>query len=367
MRFLIAPDAFKGTLTAAQAAEAIAAGIHHIIPTAEIETLPLADGGEGTLDVLISHVSHEDIAISIEQYVIYTDNDGVVVALIESARHLGLTRPDMQALDVFGRGSGALGDCIRERLDAGIRRFVIGLGGSATNDAGLGLLAALGLRAFDGQGRMVSPDLRGLLSTRSIDISGMDARFADCCFTVLCDVDAPLCGASGATVTFGPQKGLSADDLEPVDQAMERFAHLAETAFGHSVNKLPGSGAAGGLGFAFALLGGALVSGADYVIEKAGLAERLKGVDWVVTGEGRSDAQTLAGKLPVKVATLARAAGVRMALISGSVDRTTMPELEKRFDRIISAQPDGIPDDPALKQAKSLLVDAAMEFGRIIG
>jgi len=360
MRFLIAPDAFKGTLTAAQAAESIAAGIHHIIPTAEIETLPLADGGEGTLDVLMAHLAHESNLVTDYKYVIYTDNDGVVVALIESARHLGLTRPDMQALDVLGRGSGALGDCIRERLDAGIRRFVIGLGGSATNDAGLGLLAALGLRAFDGQGRMVSPDLRGLLSTRSIDISGMDARFADCCFTVLCDVDAPLCGASGATVTFGPQKGLSADDLEPVDQAMERFAHLAETAFGHSVNKLPGSGAAGGLGFAFALLGGALVSGADYVIEKAGLAGRLKGVDWVVTGEGKSDMQTLAGKLPIKVAKAARTAGTKVALISGDVTGT--PGLAEAFDAVIAARPEDMPIETAVDQAASLLRRAACEW-----
>jgi glycerate 2-kinase len=353
VRILIAPDAFKGSLTATQAAESMAAGILDAISDAEIELLPLADGGEGTLDVLFPYVSHENNVVTIECYIDYVGIDGLGTALIESARCLGLTLPAMQALDVFRRGSGALGECIRQGLDAGIRLFVIGLGGSATNDAGLGLLATLGLRAMDDQGRSVSPDLQGLLQMDALDVSGMDARLADCRFTVLCDVDAPLSGATGATFTFGPQKGLSPGQLPVADRAMARFATMAEAAFGVVARDMPGSGAAGGLGFALALLGGELVSGAEYVIGMARLAHRLDGADWVITGEGRSDAQTLAGKLPLKVAMLARAAGVPVALISGDVADGAM--LAGYFDAIIPACPADMPVQKAMAHAGELL------------
>jgi glycerate 2-kinase len=357
MRILIAPDAFKGSLTAVQAATAMAAGIRDAISNAGIEMLPLADGGEGTLDVLFPYVSHEYNHATNEKYLNYVDYDGRKTELIESARHLGLTLPDMQMLEVLRRGSGALGECIRQGLDAGIRRFVIGLGGSATNDAGLGMLASLGLRALDSRGRATSPDLHGLLQVDALDVLGMDARLADCCFTLLCDVDAPLCGPEGATAIFGPQKGLSAGDLEPVDRAVQHFAELVENAFGRTAMREPGSGAAGGLGFALRILGGRLVSGADYVIDKAGLANRLEGMDWVITGEGRSDVQTLAGKLPLKVATLARAAGVHVALISGDVADGAM--LARYFDAIVPARPPGMPVGEAMVRAAALLRKAA--------
>jgi glycerate kinase len=367
MRVLIAPDAFKGSLSAAQAAGAMAAGIRDAMPDAEIEMLPLADGGEGTADVLLSYLLHEENIVSNDKYIVYRGDDGNDVALIESARCLGLMLPAMRARDVWRRGSGALGDGIRHALDAGIRRFVIALGGSATNDAGLGLLAALGLHAFDEQGREVSPDLQGLLSVRSLDIAALDSRLADSRLTVLSDVDSPLCGPMGATFTFGPQKGLAADRLEEVDRAMSGYAELTDATFGNPVADVPGDGAAGGLGFALRLLGGRVVSGADYVIGKTGLARRVHGVDLVVTGEGRSDTQTLTGKLPLKVAEAARAAGARVALVSGSVDRSVVAELEKRFDCVISAQPEGMPDDQAIKQAMSLLTDATVRLGGMIG
>jgi glycerate 2-kinase len=362
MRVLIAPDAFKGSLSAAEAAEAMAAGIRDAIPDAGIVMLPLADGGEGTMDALISYVIHEENNINIDNKCIYIDEHGENVALIESAHWLGLNHPAMQATDVRQRGSGTLGEVIRGLLDEGIRRFVIGLGGSATNEGGLGLLAALGLRALDGQGRNVSPDLQGLFTTSTLDMTAMDARLADCHLTILTDVDAPLCGAEGATFTFGPQKGLPEDSLGPVDQAMAGFASLAEATFGRSACEMPGSGAAGGLGFAFALLGGQLVSGADYVIAKAGLAGKLAGCDWVLTGEGRSDAQTLAGKLPLKVAVLSRDAGVRVALISGDVADGSM--LTGTFDAVISARPQGMAVETAMAQAGVLLRQAACRWAK---
>lgn len=357
MRILIAPDAFKGSLSSAQAAAAMAAGIRNVMPTADIEMLPLADGGEGTLDVLAPYVTHEKNIITNEKYLIYKNNIGENVEILESARFIGLTQPQMQALDIYRRGSGALGECIRQALNTGIRRFVIALGGSATSDAGLGLLTSLGLHAMNDSGGEVTSDLQGLFSVNALDISDMDTRLADSHLTVLCDVNSPLCGGRGAAFTYGPQKGLPATDVGAVDRAMERFARLAETAFGCAVKNKPGSGAAGGLGFALALLGGELVSGADYVIEHAGLAAKIAGCDWVITGEGRSDAQTLTGKLPSKVAKLARASGVRVALISGDV--ADMPMLANAFDTVIAARPQNMSVEMAMDQATLLLHQAA--------
>jgi glycerate kinase len=355
MRILVAPDAFKGSLSAARAAEAMAAGIREVIPDAAIDMLPLADGGEGTLDALLPYLLHGESNANDEEYVVYHD-DGCDAALIESAHCLGLTLPSMQSLDVDRRGSRALGECVLQCLDAGIRRFVIALGGSATNDAGLGLLLVLGLRALDDRGIAVSPDLHGLTRVAGLDVSAMDARLGDCDLTILCDVDAPLCGPKGATHGFGSQKGLPIDRLASVDQAVAWFAGLAEASFGVSTRSLPGSGAAGGLGFALSLLGGRLVPGAAYVIERAGLAQRLKGVDWVLTGEGRSDAQTLTGKLPMKVAEAARAVGAKVALISGDI--VDAPRLAGHFDAVVPARPQAMPVERAMDDAASLLCRA---------
>ncbi len=311
--------------------------------------------------MLIPCVSDDPGRVTWKEYLVYVE-DGTESALIESARCLGLTLPTMQARDPMARGSGALGECVRARLDAGIRRFVIGLGGSATNDAGLGLLMSLGLRAMDSHGRIVSPNLQGVMNVAALDVSGMDARLADCELTILCDVDAPLCGPTGATLIFAPQKGLPADMLAAVDAAVERFAGLAEVSFAVSARYMPGSGAAGGLGFALALLSGRLVSGADYVIEQTHLVDRLHGADWVLTGEGRSDAQTLQGKLPLKVAVAARAAGTKVALLSGDVVDAALLTNTDIFDAVIPARSRNMTVETAMDQAASLLRRAACEW-----
>lgn len=320
---VIAPDSFKGTLTAAQAAAAMTDGIHAVLPDAEIIACPLADGGEGTAEVLAPYLAES-------------------VCLIESARLLGLNLPEMQALHVMQRGSWPLGLAMRKGLDAGLREFVIGLGGSATNDGGLGMLMALGMQAFDAQGRTVAPNLAGLLSVQRVDMSTLAPELAQSRLTILVDVDSPLCGSDGATAVYGPQKGISGEDIQAVDDAMARFARLCgQCCRGEPLMDMPGAGAAGGLGFALImLLDGEVVSGAGYVMAKSGFSRKLAAADWVISGEGRSDAQTLQGKLPYQVLKTAKAAGCRTALISGSLDASVMAGLLMLADHVLAAGED---------------------------
>lgn len=349
MRILVAPDAFKGTLTAFEAAAAIADGVREALPEAEVVELPLADGGEGTAGVLAPCM-------------------GDRVCLIESAQLIGLNQPEMTSLDVMRRGSAPLGEVILAGLNAGQRDFVIGLGGSATNDGGLGMLMALGMQAFNTYGdATVEPNLSGLFSLAVIDAWALDPRLDECRITVLVDVLSPLCGKNGATAVYGPQKGIQAGDIDRIDDAMAHFALKCHKAFGSQPALTPGAGAAGGLGFALMLLGGEVVSGAEFVMNACGFTSKLAGADWVITGEGSSDAQTLAGKLPLKVAQAAREAGVKVALVAGFVDQTAKIELEMKFDRVFSVQSARMHNDLAMQQARSLLTCATAKFGRMLG
>ena len=318
MRFLVAPDAFKGTLTAGDAAAAIAAGIREVLPDAEVIELPLADGGEGTAEILSPYLPDD-------------------ICLIESAQLIGLNLPQMRSLDVMQRSSLPLGQAILAGLDAGKRDFVIGLGGSATNDGGLGILMALGMQAVDRSGKPVEPNLAGLLSVHTVDLSALEPRISESRMTILSDVSSPLIGNHGATAVYGPQKGLRTEDVDRVDRAIMLFAETSSLAFGSDPSRIPGAGAAGGLGFALMLLDGVLVSGARFVMNACGFASKIADVDWVITGEGCSDLQTLAGKLPLVVAKLARERGKAVAILSGSVDASALPRLTEFADYVAAA------------------------------
>jgi len=350
MRILIAPDAFKGSLTSTEAAVAMASGIRAGVPDAGIITMPLADGGEGTLDVL-----HIQYGGEVRDDILYFNDSGIPCGLIESARLIGLTLPNIQA-DVFERGSEKLGRALLAVLDAGIRDIRIALGGSATVDGGLGFLAALGCQILDRDGECVSPDLNGMMQTDRINMGGMDQRLNDASITVLCDIQNPLCGSRGAVYLYGPQKGIQYGRLSGVEAAMQHWAGVCEQAFGVSVINDAGTGAAGGLGFALRLLGAQIVSGAEYIMQACGFGQAIETVDWGVTGEGRSDVQTLDGKLPMKVAQVARKAGVTVALISGDVvDRQS---LENYFDCIVSARTGDMSVSESIARAKACLVAA---------
>jgi glycerate kinase len=350
MRILITPDAFKGSLTSFEAAVAMAAGIRTVIPKGETITMPLADGGEGTLDVLLPVLSGE-----LRNNILFFQYEGRPHALIESAALIGFSTQLMQ-IPVFERGSSILGKAVSLVLDEGIRDIWIALGGSASSDGGLGLLIALGCSVTDLEGNQVSADLQGLLQAKQINIGNLDQRLGDVRITVLSDVRNLLCGEYGAVCVYGPQKGIKDSELAGLDAAMLRWAGMCEKTFDISAQYDSGAGAAGGIGFALNLLGGKIVSGAQFIMQRCGFNQVLKTVNWVVTGEGRSDNQTLNGKLPVIVAKAARKQGVKVALISGDIEPSAA--LARAFDAVISVRPDGMSIHDAMQNAEMLLRNA---------
>ena len=369
LRVVIAPDSFKGSVSAAHAAAAIAEGLRRVWSDADLRLVPLADGGEGTLDAVLSAGGQRLIA-----RVSGAAGDGVDAAygviapdagMIEVAQVAGLTDASAVARAVELRSTRGLGELMRRLLDSGIRRVMVGLGGSSTNDGGAGLLVGLGLKLFDADGRDVEPTPEGLEALARVDASGLDPRLASTRITIMSDVNNPLCGERGATAIFGPQKGVRPESVAEIDARLARFAALAEKAVGRSAKDVPGAGAAGGLGFALLLLGGELRSGAEVVADLLGLDTALEGADWLITGEGRTDRQTLLGKTPFVAARRAAAKGVPATLISGGVDRAALPELGRYFAgcHSITFGPATLEDSVA--DAAALLADRAEQLGRL--
>ena len=367
---VLAPDSFKGSLSAAAAAAALAEGLRRVWPDADLRLCPMADGGEGTLDAVLSRggrrstdrvsdVSGKPLTVA------YGSIGEPATAVLEVAQVVGLTDPAVATIDVEHRTTLGVGELIRHRLDAGVRRFMIGLGGSSTNDGGAGLLAALGLSLTDARGQAIAPTPAGLAALAAVDASGLDPRLADAEIIVMSDVNNPLTGDRGATAIFGPQKGASRERIAEIDRRIANFASLAERALNRRAQDEPGAGAAGGLGFALQLIGGKMRSGAEVVADLVGLDAALDGAGWAITGEGRSDAQTALGKTPLIVALRAAAQQIPVSLISGSIDRSALPALGRYFAGCFS-----LPSGPAkleqcLAQAAELLADRAEQVARL--
>lgn len=330
---VLAPDSYKGSLSALEVAQALRDGLQTSCPGLEPVIAPMADGGEGTLDCVAAALPGAWREVPLEGIHgepmtgrWYLSEDGV--AIIESAQVLGL--PLIEASghppSLRQRSSYALGLLISDALDAGIRQLALGLGGSASNDAGLGLLVALGCRALDGDGRVLKPSMDGLLALDRLECEGLDPRLTTSEIRVLCDVDNPLLGAAGASRVYGPQKGLTEAEIDAVEAAFERLAARCDA---QAAASQPGSGAAGGLGFALAMVGGRLESGADALMALTGVRATLRQADLVITGEGRSDSQTLSGKLPLAIARAA--APTPTVLVSGDIAADARAQLEAHF------------------------------------
>jgi glycerate kinase len=332
MRVLVAPDKFKGSLTAAEVAAAVAAGLREA--GVQADELPVADGGEGTLDAALA-AGYERLPVRatgplgqpVEAAIAVREGVGVVE--LAAASGLALA-PERDALRATSRGTGEL---LRAALDAGCTQIVLGIGGSACTDGGAGMLAALGARLLDGSGQDL-PDGGGALGALNlVDLAGLDPRLREVEVVLASDVDNPLLGPTGAAAVYGPQKGASPDDVAALDAALGRWAELLEraaatsrTLIGTSATNVPlvaapGAGAAGGVGYAaLAVLGARQRPGIDVVLDLVGFAERVGGAALVVTGEGSLDEQSLHGKAPVGVATAARAAGVATVAVCGRSD-----------------------------------------------
>ncbi len=367
---VIAPDSFKGSVSAPDAAAAIGRGIERVWPDAELRLCPMADGGEGTLDAILSRGGERRTfpvtgAGGARLDAAYGWIDDGAIAVIEAAQVVGITDAAGVAVDVEQRSTRGIGELIRAALDAGIRRFMIGVGGSSTNDGGAGMLVALGLSLVDAAGRTIAPTPDGLASLAAVDARALDARLAEAVITIMSDVNNPLCGERGATAIFGPQKGVRPERIAELDARLARFASLSERALGRRASALPGAGAAGGLGFALQLIGGEMRSGAEVVADLVGLDAALAGASWLITGEGKSDRQTLLGKTPWVVAQRAAAKRVPATLLSGGVDPDALSALTRHFAGCFA-----LPSGPAtladcVGNAATLLADRAEQLAHL--
>ncbi|GAB7126896.1 glycerate kinase [Silvimonas sp. JCM 19000] len=326
MKLVIAPDSFKESLSAARVAQAIARGWHSAWPETECVLLPVADGGEGTVDALVAATAGRLLRQSVTgplgecvpaQWGLSGDGQ---TAFIEMASAAGLMLVPPALRDPGSTTTYGVGELIRAALDHGARHIVLGLGGSATNDGGAGMLQALGMRWLDAAGKSLPFGGLALARLASLDRSGLDPRLATCRFDVACDVDHPLTGPHGASVIFGPQKGATPTQVKQLDTALSQYARVIEQSIGRAVANVPGAGAAGGMGAAaLAFLQAQLRPGIALVLQTVDLARHLADADLVITGEGHLDTQTLHGKAPLGVAALARAHGVPVIALAGRV------------------------------------------------
>lgn len=328
MKVVIAIDSLKGSLSSMEAGMAIKDGILAAKPDAEVIVKPLADGGEGTTDALIEGMNGERIDLTVtgpmhtpvDAYYGYLKDTNTAVMEMASAAGITLV-PDSEKNPLLATSYG-VGEMINDAIQRGCRNFIIGIGGSVTNDGGIGMLKALGVRFLDENGEDAGEGGQALAKVARIDVSGMNPLLKECHIQVACDVNNPLCGENGSTYVYGPQKGVTEDMKKTLDETMAHFARVTSETLENDYMNTPGAGAAGGLGYAFlAYTGAALTPGIELILDAVGLEEELSGADVVVTGEGRLDFQTAMGKAPVGVARLAKKYNAKVIAFAGSVTK----------------------------------------------
>ena len=326
MKIVIAPQAFKGSISALDAATAMQVGILNAMPDAETVLVPVADGGDGTLETLVEG-SGGTIRTTLVTGPLGERREAAwgalgdgVTAVIEMARTSGLALVPIDAMDPMNSTTYGLGEAIGAALDEGFRRFIVGIGGSATNDAGAGMAQALGATLTNPSGAILRPGGAALADLEHIDLSGLDSRISESAFMVACDVTNPLTGPEGASAIYGPQKGATPEMVAELDSALMNFAEVVRRDLGVDVETLQGSGAAGGLGGGMvAFLNAELRAGVDIVMDTVDIERHLEGADLVLTGEGELDYQTLYNKAPIGVAHRARRLGVPVVAIAGTL------------------------------------------------
>lgn len=360
MRILVAPDSFKGTISAREFCEIAVKAIKTKYPSAEIIGIPVADGGEGTVDSFVYSVGAELIRKRVtgpygEPVDAYWGKFGnKAIIEMSAASGLPLAGDKKYPLKATTLGTGEL---IMDALDKGADSLIIGLGGSATNDGGIGCLSALGIRFYDESGNLVSPDCEGCGRVHSIDMSGLDPRLESVDITILCDVNNPLCGVNGATYVYAPQKG-AADDLLPIlDSNLSHFSDTIKSITGVDVADLPGSGAAGGLGYGLrALLNCQIKSGAQTVLSMCGFDEKAECADCIITGEGRFDEQSMMGKVPNVV--LERSKNKPVIVICGISKLCRQDAISLGFADLLETNSAHLPFEEVQTNAKKMLYDS---------
>lgn len=360
MHIVIAPDSFKESLSAMEVADAIEAGFRQVLPDATYLKLPMADGGEGTVHSLVDATGGRIVPVEVTAPLgnrvagfLGLLGDGKR-AVIEMAAASGLHLVPPERRNPLITTSVGTGELILAALDLGVEQLILGIGGSATNDGGAGMMQALGARLLDGEGAELPPGGGALGRLARIDLSGLDSRLAQLRIEVACDVDNPLCGPQGASAIFGPQKGATPTMVTALDAHLAHYAACMERQCGMAVINRPGAGAAGGMGAALiGLLGATLTPGVDLVIDALGLAEAVAEADLVVTGEGRLDSQSLHGKTPIGVARCAKRYGKPVLAIAGSLSDDYAVVHEHGLDAVFAVvnRPMTLPE--ALASARS--------------
>ncbi|PFG15612.1 glycerate kinase [Propionicimonas paludicola] len=373
MRIVCAPDSFKGSMSALIAAQAMRDGVRRAVPDAECVLVPMADGGEGTVAALAEALGAELFALTATDALgrpvraEYAYVAAQRLAVIEVAAAAGLALLRRNELDLARATTFGVGAMILDALDRGARRLIIGLGGSATNDAGAGLMTALGARFLDADGVELPPGGAALAGLARVDLSGLDPRLADLEVQAACDVENALLGLRGCSAVFGPQKGATTSEVHVLDAALSRWADVVEPLVGRRVRELPSSGAAGGLGAGLAaFLGAELVGGAALVADTVGLSGRMAGADWVFTGEGTVDSLTMSGKTPWGVLEVARQAGVPVIIFAGRVAPDASALLSYGVTALVPITPDNQTLSAALSAGPQNLATAAERVARLL-
>lgn len=327
MRIAVAMDSFKGSLSSLEAGYAVKMGILQADSSAEVSVCPLADGGEGTVRALYGTLGGQWVGLTVTGplgapvkagYCILPDG----TALLEMASAAGLPLLESAQRNPLVTTTYGVGKLIRDAITRGCREFIVGIGGSATNDGGTGMLSALGFGFLDEAGNPIAPGAKGLAHLHSICTENVLPELSQCRFRIACDVSNPLCGENGCSAIFGPQKGATPEMVADMDRWLGRFARLAAEISPNANPDYPGAGAAGGLGFAFLTFTNAVLeSGADIILEQIGLEQQLRNADIVITGEGRLDGQTAMGKGPIAVAALAKKYGKPVIALCGCIGK----------------------------------------------
>lgn len=372
MKIVIAPDSFKGSLTAKQVGDAIAAGVRKALPDSDIVIKPMADGGEGTLQCLVDATGGKILQATVKNPLgrQITAEFGILgdgkTCVIEMAAASGLYLIDASERNPLVTTTYGFGQLIKAGLDLGCRRFILGIGGSATNDGGAGMLQALGFALLDGDGQPLAFGGGELHKLERIDSSSADPRLSECVFTIACDVDNPFVGPNGASHVFGPQKGATPEMVKLLDDNLRHFADVIEQTRGIAIHDLPGTGAAGGVaGALLAFLNGELKSGIQIVSETTRLAEAMEGADLVFTGEGQVDHQTAQGKTPCGVAKLAHQRGIPVIVLAGSIGTGIEALYKHGVTAVASIINKPMTLEQAMAQTAGLLEQAAEQLTRI--
>ncbi|EMK6833794.1 glycerate kinase [Vibrio cholerae] len=372
MKVVIAPDSFKESLTAKQVCDAIQAGLARVWHDAKFVAIPVADGGEGTVQSLVDATQGRLVEVKVMGpqgkrveafYGMLGDNQ---IAVIEMAAASGLHHVPVAQRDPKLTTSFGTGELIRHALDQGVTKLIIGLGGSATNDGGVGMLAALGARFTNADGDPIQLTGGGLHELTHIDLQDFDPRLQNCDILVACDVNNPLCGDKGASAVFGPQKGATPEDVQLLDGALRQFGLLTEKVTGKMVLESAGAGAAGGMGAALLAYTQAILRpGIEIVLETVQLAHQVSDADLVITGEGRIDSQTVHGKTPMGVAKVAKRFDVPVLALCGCTGDNYQAVYQCGIDAVFAAVPRAMSLEDALKESDFNLADLAENVARL--